>query len=210
MKKCLFTCAPLPEKLWHSRSPTCVAVVPDGCTEALLVAVKLKRNEPFVFQSLPSDDVDWRLVLPGTVAIAVVPLLRHWEKRDKPRRWVRVEGYWLTRPDTEQTLYLSEHLTRACLGPLSPGCWTFIAPMDKVHLPGFLTNQVASGLLPGKTCPVLQVWLELICFSSSRLQLSSRHQHAQQQSYLHKTRDCTFISWFYLSAGHVYLVQTDN
>lgn len=52
-----------------------MAVVLDVAVEALLVAVELERNQPFVLQSLPGDDVDGRLALPGTVAVGVVPLL---------------------------------------------------------------------------------------------------------------------------------------
>lgn len=55
---------------------TRVAVVPDGGVEAVLVAIELEGNEPLVFQSLPGDDVDGRLVLPATVAVGAVPFLR--------------------------------------------------------------------------------------------------------------------------------------
>lgn len=53
-----------------------MAVVLDGGVEALLVAFELKGAESFVFQSLPGDDVDGRLVLPGADAVGAAPLLR--------------------------------------------------------------------------------------------------------------------------------------
>lgn len=56
---------------------TRVAVVLDGASEDLLVVVKLERNQAVIFQSLSSDDVDWRLVTSCTVAVSMVPLVWH-------------------------------------------------------------------------------------------------------------------------------------
>lgn len=52
-----------------------MAVVLDGASEALLVAVELKGSQTLVFQSLPGDNVDGRLVFSGAVAIGAVPLV---------------------------------------------------------------------------------------------------------------------------------------
>lgn len=170
------------QKVDLKRSPTWVAVVLDVAVEALLVAVELERNQPFVLQSLPGDDVDGRLALPGTVAVGVVPLLWCWEKRDKRVRRVWEAGYWLTRcSHTEQTPIQWPSSLRASLQgpawPLSPGWGTFIAPMDKVHLlilmsgfcleiPGFSTKFGPNWANHNQTSYRL-VKLHLLCFSSS-------------------------------------------
>lgn len=60
-----------------TRSPTRVSIVLDGGVEVLLVAIELEGNKPLVFQSLPGDNVDGRLVLPGAVTVGAVPFLRH-------------------------------------------------------------------------------------------------------------------------------------
>lgn len=91
-------------------------------------------------------------------------------------RRVRAEGYWLTRSDTEQTLVHWPLSLRASLQglswPLITGVWDIYctygqsAPVDfcleapcLVSEPNHISGiaQVAPGLLPGKTSPILQV-----------------------------------------------------
>ena len=54
---------------------TRVAVVLDDASEDLLVVVKLERSQAVVFQSLSSDNVDWRLFTSCTVVVSMVPLV---------------------------------------------------------------------------------------------------------------------------------------
>lgn len=54
-----------------------MAVVLDHASEDLLVVVELERSQTLVFQSLPGDDVDGRLVPSSTVTVDVAPLVGH-------------------------------------------------------------------------------------------------------------------------------------